>query len=177
MRRSALPTCCVNRYGAGLMDLRCPKCGWPHLTAASLVHQEGLQHVTLRRHLLGFVFFGGGPTPFIGRGTSRGVQQTELSRIVRPPAKWSYVRLVLRSILVTIAAIVSYVVYVAASTPPVSTMPMKLYVFGAPVVFVFLAFSVWLHNRVEYPRQFARWERSFVCQRCGAVSFHDSSSP
>jgi hypothetical protein len=159
------------------MDLRCPKCGWPHLKAAFLVHQEGLQHVKSRRCLFGFMFSSGGPTPFIGQGTTRGVQQTELSRIVRPPTKWSYARLVVRSAFVTFAAIVSYVVYVAASTPPVSTVPMKLYVFGAPIVFLFLAFSVWRHNCVEYPRQFAKWERSFVCQRCGAVSVHDPLSP
>ena len=159
------------------MDLRCPKCRWPHLKAAVLVHQEGLHHVKSRRSLLGFVFGDGGPIPFIGRATTRGVQQTELSRIVGPPIKWSYGRLAVRSVFVTFAAAASYVVYVAASTPPVSTVPMKLYIIAAPIVFAFLAFSVWFHNRVEYPKQFAKWEHSFVCQRCGSVSVHYLSSP
>jgi hypothetical protein len=68
------------------------------------------------------------------------------------------------------AALVAYVIFVAASTPPVSTVPVKLYVVLAPIALVLLAAMFWRHNRLVYPHQYAEWDRSFLCQRCGAVS-------
>jgi hypothetical protein len=36
-----------------------------------------------------------------------------------------------------------------------------------------IAFAVWRHNHLRFPREYARWDRSFLCQRCGAVSQHE----
>lgn len=155
------------------MDLRCPSCDRADLKKVSLAFQEGLSHVKTRNRLLGLVFGNSGPGLLIGGAAGRGVQQTELSRTLKPPVKWSYLKLALRSLLVTFVAFAAYILFVAASTPPVSTLPMKLYVFLAPVVFLMLVFSIWQHNHTTFPREYAQWDRSFICQRCGTVSFHD----
>ena len=152
------------------MDLRCPDCNSTDLKRLSLVFQEGLSGVKTRSRLLALVFGEGGPDFAVGRAVTHGVLQTELSRTRKPPVKWSYRRLIFRAMALTFVALAAYIVFVASGTPPVSTLPLKLYVFVAPVVFLALAFAVWRHNHLTFPREFARWDRSFICQRCGTVS-------
>jgi hypothetical protein len=155
------------------MDLRCPSCNGADLKKVSLAYQEGRLRVKTRNRLLGLVFGHSGPGLLIGGAAGRGAQQTELSRALKPPVKWSYLKLALRSVLVTFVAFGAYILFVAASTPPVSTLPMKLYVFLAPVVFLALVFAFWQHNHTTFPREYAQWNRSFICQRCGTISAHD----
>jgi hypothetical protein len=155
------------------LDLRCPDCNSADLKKVSLAYQEGQVHVNTRTGLRAFLFGSDGPNLIVGRAVTQGVHRTELSKVLSPPKKWSYVRLILGSLIVTLAALFGYVVFVASSPPPVSTFPMKIYVFLAPVVFLVLAFAVWRHNHLRFPREYARWSRSFICQRCGAVSLHD----
>jgi hypothetical protein len=155
------------------LELRCPDCQSAELKKASLVYQEGLAHIKARSRFRGLVFGEAGPNLVTGGAVMRGMQQTELSKILNPPVKWSYLRLTFRAVALTFIALFAYIVVVASSTPPVSTLPLKLYVFLSPVVFLVLAFAVWRHNHLVYPLQYAQWDRSFLCQRCGAVSFHD----
>jgi hypothetical protein len=155
------------------MDLRCPDCNSADLKRLSLVYQEGLSRVNTRSRLLALVFGEGGPDLVVGRAATHGVQQTELSRTRKPPVKWSYRRLIFRATTLTFLALGAYIVFVALGTPPVSTLPLKLYVFLAPVVFLVLALAVWRHNHLTFPKEYARWDRSFICQRCGAVSQHE----
>ena len=159
----------------GFVELRCPFCKSTELKRISLVYQEGLARVKTRSRLLGFVFGEGGIDLVAGRGTTRGIQQTELSRVLKPPVKWSYLRLILRSAIFTFVALGAYIVFVSSSSPPVSTLPLNIFVVLAPVVFLVLAFAVWRHNHLVYPSQYVRWDRSFLCQRCGEPSLHDVS--
>ena len=155
------------------VELRCPQCNSSDLKKVSLAYQEGLSRVKTRSRLLGFVFGEGGPGLLVGGAATRGIQQTELSRTLKPPAKRSYLRLIFRSMIVTIVALGAYIVFVASNTPPVTTLPLKLYVFLAPVVFLVIAFAAWRHNHLVHPLEYAKWDRSFLCQRCGAPSVHD----
>lgn len=155
------------------MDLRCPDCNSADLKKASLVYQEGQFHVNTRTRIRAFLFGSDGPNLIVGRAVTQGVHWTQLSKVLSPPRKWSYVRLILGSLVITLAALFAYVIFVASGTPPVSTLPVKLYVFLAPVVFLVLAFAVWRHNHLRFPQEYARWDRSFICQRCGAVSQHE----
>jgi hypothetical protein len=157
------------------MELRCPDCNSTDLKKLSLVYQEGLSRVKTRSRLLALVFGEGGPDLVVGGAAIHGVQQTELSRTRKPPVKWSYRRLIFRAMALTFVALGAYIVFVASGTPPVSTLPLKLYVFVAPVVFLGLVFIVWRHNHLRFPKEYARWERAFICQRCGAVSQHNLS--
>ena len=156
------------------VELQCPKCGSIDLKKVSLVYQDGLSQVKTSTRMGGFVLGQNGPGLFIGRGKARGVQQTGLSTALNPPSKWSYIRLAGWAFAVSCASLLAYIVFASASTPPVSTLPVKLYVFLAPVAFVVLTVLFWRHNHLVYPHQYAEWDRSFLCQRCGAVSTHNA---
>lgn len=163
-------------YGAAKgekMDLRCPSCNGADLKKLSLAYQEGRFQVDTRTRLRGVVVGEGGPNVVVGRATTRGIQQTELSKHLSPPAKWSYMKLVLWSAFVSLVALVVYVRSVMSSPPPASTLPVKLYAVLAPVAFLLLVALYWRHNHSTYQSQYAQWNRSFICERCGAVSQHD----
>src|SRR5215469_4234460 len=152
------------------MDLRCPKCNSTDLKKVSLAYQEGTFHISTRTGIRGLLFAGGGPGVLVGRTTTRGTQQSALSKHLSPPSKWSYAKLGLWSGVVTLIALFLYAQHVMSSPPPVSSLPVELYVVFAPVVLLLLLGIVWRHNHSTYRQKYAEWDKSFVCERCGAVS-------
>ncbi len=155
------------------MDLRCPDCNSSDLKKASLAYQEGRFRVNTRTQLRGFVFGEGGPDVVVGRATTRGIQETEQSKLLSPPAKWSYLKLVLWSAFASLVALVAYVRSVMSGPVPASSLPVKIYAVVAPVVFILLVTIYWRHNHSTYQTQYAQWNRSFICERCGAISQHE----
>src|SRR6202795_4218910 len=86
----------IHPYGAGRggpMELQCPNCRSTDLKKVSLAYQEGLQHVSTRVRLRGVIVGSDAPDVVVGRATTKGIQQTEISKVLTPPAKWSYVKL------------------------------------------------------------------------------------
>src|SRR5260370_41669947 len=81
------------------MDLRCPKCNSTDLKKVSLAHHEGLYRVHARTRLRAVVVGGGGPDLVVGRARTKGSHQTELSKRLSPPIKWSYLRVISWSVL------------------------------------------------------------------------------
>ena len=152
------------------MDLRCPNCESTNLKKVSLAYQEGVYHIDTRTGVRGLLFAGGGPGVLVGRTTTRGSQQSALSKRLCPPSKWSYAKLVLWSGVVTLVALFLYAQHVMSSPPPVSSLPVKLYAVFAPVVFLLLIGIVWRHNHSTYQRRYALWNTSIICERCGTVS-------
>lgn len=155
------------------MDLCCPKCSSTDLKKVSLAYQEGLFRVDTRTRMLGFLFASGGPDVMVGRATTSGVQQSALSKSLAPPTKWSYLKLILWSAAISFVALVAYIRVVMTSPPPVSSLPVKIYVAVAPLMFIFLFVSIWRHNHSTYRRQYNEWDHSFICLRCSAVSEQD----
>src|SRR5437899_8303056 len=144
------------------MDLRCPKCSSTDLKRVSLAYQEGLFRVDTRTRMLGFLFASGGPDVMVGRSTTGGVQQSALSKSLAPPTKWSYLKLILWSATISFVALVAYVRVVMTSPPPVSSLPVKIYAVVAPLVFLFLFFSIWSHNHSTYQLNHSQWNESYV---------------
>jgi transcriptional regulator with XRE-family HTH domain len=157
-------------YGGGAMDLHCPRCQSTDLKRVSLAYREGLYRVDTRTRLTGVLIGSGGPDMILGRSRTKGLRQTELSKLLSPPVKWSYWKLLLWSGIVSLVALIAYVNYAMASPPPVSVFPVKVYAVIFSGVLAFALSVFWRHNHSAYPRQFVRWGRSLVCQRCGAVS-------
>jgi hypothetical protein len=155
------------------MNLCCPQCNSSDLKKVSLAYQEGLYRVNTQTRITGFLIGSDGLDIFTARARTRGLQQTEMSKLLSPPVKWSYLKLLLWAVLVTILALIAYVIHVNSTPPPVSSLPPKLYVVFAPMLLVFLMFVFWRHNRITYQAQRIQWECSFICERCGAVSVHD----
>jgi hypothetical protein len=155
------------------MELWCPDCTSADLKKVSLAYQENVRRVDTRTRLRAILFGSDGPNLIVGRAVTQGVHWTQLSKVLSPPRKWSYVRLNFWATIITFIALGGYIVFVKSSPPPVSTVPMKIYAFLAPVVLLILVFVFWRHNHVKFPQEYAQWNRSFICQRCGAVSLHD----
>jgi hypothetical protein len=119
--------------------------------------------------MLGFLFACGGPDVMVGRATTRGVQQSALSKSLAPPTKWSYLKLILWSVVFSFVAFVAYIRVVMTSPPPVSSLPVKIYVAVAPLLFIFLFVLVWRHNHSTYQQKYSQWDDSYICERCGTV--------
>lgn len=155
------------------MDLRCPNCNSADLKSLSVVSQEGRFSVNTRSRLRGVVVGAGGPDVVIGRATTRGVQQSDLSKKFSPPTKWSYGKVILWSVVVSFVALVVFVRSVMSHPGPVSSFPVTLYAVIFPIVLAVALAAIWRHNHSTYSQEYADWGRSFVCERCGTVSQHD----
>lgn len=165
----------IQPYGAGRggpMELQCPNCRSKDLKKVSLAYQEGLQHVSTRTRLRGVVVGSDGPDVVVGGASTKGMQQTEISKALTPPAKWSYVKLFGWSALVFLSVgwIVFYVNTITKNSSSVPSVPLMAYSLLSACVFVVLLLIYGKHNHLTYPGQYARWNRSFICQRCGTVS-------
>ena len=154
------------------MDLRCPKCNSTDLKKVSLAYEEGLFRSEGRTRLRAVAVGSGGPDLVVGRATTRGTEKSALSKKLTPPVKWSYLKVIGWSVLVFLFAgwLVFYVNTVTTKATTVSSAPLTVFVLISAAVFGFLLFFVWKHNHSTYQTQFAEWDSSFVCQRCGAVS-------
>jgi transcriptional regulator with XRE-family HTH domain len=157
----------------GAMDLHCPRCKSTNLKKVSLAYGEGLYRVDTRTRLTGVLIGSGGPDMVVGSARTKGLRQTELSKTLSPPSKWSYLKLVLWSGIISLVALVAYVNHVMASPPPVSALPVEVYAVLFSVAFVFLLILFWRHNHSTYQQLYAQWNRSFICERCGAMSQHE----
>ena len=154
------------------MDLLCPKCNSTDLKKVSLAHQEGLFRSEGRTRLSAVVAGSGGPDLVVGRATTRGTQQSALSKKLTPPLKWSYLKVIGWSVLVFLSAgwLVFYINSVTTKATTVSSAPLTLFALIYAAILALLLFLVWRHNHSSYQTQYAEWDKSFICERCGTVS-------
>jgi hypothetical protein len=152
------------------MELRCPNCGSTDLKKASLAHEEGLSRIKAKSRLRGLFFGDDGTSVLVGTAETKGIQQTELAKRLRPPKKWSYLKPIGWSAGISFVLLIVYVHSVMGSTGKVSSLSGMVATVAIGGLFLVLMFATWRHNRLAYPRQLAEWQRSFVCQRCGTVS-------
>jgi hypothetical protein len=159
------------------MDLRCPKCNSTDLKKVSLAYQEGLYRSDARTRLSAALVGGNGPDLVVGRATTQASHQSALSKRLSPPAKWSYLRVVFWSVLLflCIGWLVFYINIVTANSSTVLSPSLTLYVLISAPIFILLVFLFWRHNHSVYEKQYAEWDRSFICQRCGDVGPQDPS--
>jgi hypothetical protein len=108
----------------------------------------------------------------MGRATTIGTNQTELSKMLPPPKKWSYPRFFGWSALVFLSVgwIAFYVNAITKNSSSVSSVPLTIYAVISAGVFVVLFLGNWKRNHSTYPREYAKWNRSFICERCGTGS-------
>jgi len=154
------------------MDLKCPNCRSTDLKKVSLAYQEGLLHGNTHTRLRGVVVGSDGPDVVMGSATTKGIQQTEISKDLMPPMKWSYRKLFGWSVLVFLSVgwIVFYVNTVTENVPSVSSLPLTIYSLLSFGIFAALFLVYWKHNHSTYPREHARWDHAFICERCGTIS-------
>jgi hypothetical protein len=158
------------------MELRCPKCNSTDLKKVSLAYQEGHFRADARTRLSAALVGGNGPDLVVGRTTTQASHQSALSKRLSPPAKWSYLKVGLWSVLAFLCVgwLVFYVNAVTTNSSTVSSPPLAFFVLISAASFALLLFLVLKHNHSTYAQQYARWDASFICQRCGSVSQHET---
>jgi hypothetical protein len=154
------------------MEFRCPHCGGMELRKVSVVYQEDRYQLRARTRHGGLLLGTDGPDFVLGNSHTAGVLQTELSKKLQPPGRSSYLKLVGWFALGSLVALVAYLQWVMSRSTRASSLPVAAFVLVVPPLFFLLAYFVWRHNRREYPRKYAEWERSFMCRRCGEVREH-----
>ena len=154
------------------MELQCPNCRSTDLKKVSLAYQEGLQHLSTRTRLHGVVVGSDGPDVVVGRGTTKGIQQTEISKALSPPEKWSYVKLFGWSVLVFLSGgwTVFYVNTITKNSSSISSIALTIYVMLSAGLFAFLFLVYWRHNHFTFPQQYRKWDQSFLCVRCATIT-------
>src|SRR5262249_44473969 len=108
----------------------------------------------------------------MGRASTRAAHQSALSKRLKPPVKWSYRKVIFWSVLAFLCGgwLVFYVNSVTRNASTVSSPGLTAYAVMAGVIVAFILALVVRHNVSVYPRRFAEWDRSLICQRCGTVS-------
>ncbi|HUQ82287.1 MAG TPA: hypothetical protein VM076_14140 [Gemmatimonadaceae bacterium] len=143
---------------ARLSNLACTKCGSAEVRRLSLIYQEGLAIINTSSQTSGAAFGSGGGASFGSASTrTTGTQQTALSKQAAPPAKkhtilWGMAAGILGMIALSGLSDFSFsVVVFAALAALAGRMSLKAKVY----------------NAATFPELYARWERSFMCNRCG----------
>jgi hypothetical protein len=77
------------------MNLHCPYCNATDVKKVSLAYQEGLCRVRARTRITGWLIGDNGSDIFVGTARTKGFRQSEISKSLSPPARWSYGKLVL----------------------------------------------------------------------------------
>jgi hypothetical protein len=154
------------------MDLRCPKCNSTDLKKVSLAYEEGHYQTEGRTRLRAIAVGGGGPDLVVGRATTRGSQQSAFSKQLSPPVKWSYLKVIGWSVLVFVCVgwLIFYVNTITANATTVLSAPLTFFALISGAIFALLLFLARRHNHSIYQTQYARWDKSFICERCGTVS-------
>jgi hypothetical protein len=153
------------------MDLRCPKCNSTDLKKVSVAYQEGLYRTDARTRLRAALVGGNGPDLVVGRATTKATHQSALSKQLTPPTKWSYLKVGSWSVLAFLGVgwLVFYVNAVTTNSSTVSSPPLTFFALICATIFFLLLFVVRKHNQLGYPRKYAEWNSSYLCQRCGGV--------
>jgi hypothetical protein len=68
----------------------------------------------------------------------------------------------------SIGWIVFYINSFIKHSSAVLSPPLILFLELSAVTFLLLLVLFWRHNQFAYKRRYSQWERSFLCQRCGA---------
>jgi hypothetical protein len=144
---------------ATLSGLACTKCGSAEVRRLSLIYNEGLAIINTTSASSG-VAFGGGGAAFGSSSTSTtGTQQTALSKQAAPPRKkhtilWAILAGVLGFLALGGLADLSFSVIVFAALAALAGR---------------MSLKAKAYNATKFPEEYANWERSFMCNRCGQV--------
>lgn len=153
--------------------MTCPSCGSEDWKLASLVYQEGLQHIDTRTTSTGVGIGAGGVGLGAARGNTSGIQQSALSQAAAPPEDPGMeIMLRVALILALIGACIGGIISGG------SLFAAFLAGFMGGIVGMFIGFFVGVFaDKTEYHAQLAAWHKVKMCQRCGGFYRPPPSTP
>ncbi len=147
--------------------MKCPECESSDIRRLSVWHASGLTDVDTRTRGVGFL---GGLAVFGAR--TRGTHQTHLSKIARPPAKWSYWRATFLLLIAAVVVIPTLAIFV--NHVPIFRLHMgdslvvTLFV-GLLACLPFAWTAIALNNWFVVPKKRRAWESAWMCGTCHAI--------
>jgi hypothetical protein len=140
------------------MDLACPKCASSEVRKLSLIYNEGLSTINTQSMSAGSAFGSGGGMAFGTSSTSTtGRQQTALSKEAAPPAK---------KLWPLWAALGGILALMGIGGLRHSVFEGALYI-GMAAYSIQRALRGREFNTAVLPGLLAKWNASFLCNRCG----------
>ena len=142
---------------ARLSNLACTKCGSAEVRRLSLIYSEGLAIINTNSQTSGAAFGGGGASFGSASTHTSGTQQTALSKQAAPPRKK---HTILWGILAGFLGVMAL--------SGLSDFSVSVLVFaGLAALAGRMSLKAKAYNAMTFPDLYARWERSFMCNRCG----------
>lgn len=132
--------------------LQCPSCQSDNVTRLEVLYQQGMTQET---HQTKQFQQRGHHRHVTGQGETTVVAQSELSKKAAPPekAQWG-IYLLIPLVGMLFGAI------------PIAGIVLWL---GTVALAIWLIRKVMRHNKEVWPGQMAKWQKSWMCNRCGAV--------
>jgi len=135
--------------------IACTKCGSSQVRRLSLIYEEGLSHSASQSQTA----FGGGGFGTTASTFSTGTSQTALSKKAAPPTKKHTI----------LWALLAGFLGFCTLSGLVNLSFWALVFGGLTYLAVMKSLKAKAYNAIEFPQEYGRWERSFMCNRCGGV--------
>jgi hypothetical protein len=151
--------------------MQCTVCQSTNLVKISLAYEQGLSDYNGRSRSRGLSLGTGGMGLWGGSAKTTGTFQTRLSARLSPPTKMSYRKTTVWWFLGFLA-----LWFIAIALMPGNAHNAKEFsrecawvgdAYGAALVLLWC--FIWRYNHRVFPVQHRRWDRSFMCRRCGNV--------
>ena len=138
-----------------LNSIACTKCGSSEVRRLSLIYEEGLSHsATQSQTAFGGAAFGSTASTF-----STGTSQTALSKKAAPPTKKHTILWAL------LAGFLGF-----CTVAGIANFSFWTLVFGGlTYLAVMKSLKAKAYNAMAFHEEHERWQRSFMCNRCGGV--------
>ena len=73
-------------------------------------------------------------------------------------------------VFLSIGWILFYISTITRNSCAALSPPLIRFALLSAATFLLLLVLFWGHNQSTYKRRYSRWERSFLCQRCGTLT-------
>lgn len=151
--------------------MECSSCHSTDLVKLSLVYEQGLSELQAQSRLAGLSLGTAGLGFWGGRARTTGTLQTRLSRRLSPPGKMSYWKALVFWFLsfVLVGCVSGYLGAISHISDKLFHQRFNLFGDIYTGSLVFLLWLIWRYNHRVFPARHTRWDRSFICRRCGKI--------
>jgi hypothetical protein len=152
--------------------MQCPNCKSEDLAKLSVVHSAGLSDINTRSRGRALAFGDNGLVLGVGNLRATGTSQTQLSKLAGPPRKKPYWYVVLAWLLgfVIAGSLLADLNTFKVGAHARLEQQFRWFACAYSCLAALVLAVLWRYNHRIFPRKHERWNRSFMCRRCGEIS-------